>query len=257
MPDTVIKYIADPANPFPRILAEKWRPFGFSLHTATDSPDDGSVWILFTPYYCNNRYMAIEQYCFKHLKKHYPQAKFIIIGNVAAHHTNYCDLFDLPESPEKLITEALTLSDEWTPVSSKAFNIMEKLQRFVDGHSKGSTPDQSVREALSRVRKGLGVNRDALNDGDAPEEVFERVFKNDSIRNFSAIESRWISYYPFFECLPFCTIFVEIDREISKIRDAFQNPPELFRLDDWLEQVKAIADHIEKLLIVIEQYVRN
>lgn len=257
-----VYFFADPANPIPLALATLWQKQGTML-IPWSWPDaqvsEGSILLLFTPFLSGNNFLSAEQVWRRFVAREAQsqQLKLIILGTAEASAPNYCDLLNLPDDPSALFANALPASAPWEPVSSGGMDMQEKLERFLDGHSR-SDKDQSAKEVFVRMRKGLLAYRDGISDQIEPTEYFrKRIFEEDTALQLQTFLARWERYFPLFEALPFFYIFVAIEKELNALETLFLSPPTDEGLSNWIDQAIIHAKAIKTELGKIEDYVRD
>lgn len=259
MSELIIPYIADPENPAPKILQELWAGYGVRLMPYSDETlsEMPVVCLLFAPYRSNNLYLSVEAIWKKYFALQSPDILFVVIGTIPGHAQNYFDILSLPENPHALYRHALPAKSKWVPVASGGVDVGEKLKRFIDGHSASIDPDQSVREAFGRVRKGLQLYSEELALGVPPEDIRDKIFKDGISKHFNAFMARWERYQPYFDALPFSEIFSEMGNLASEMDVLFKKPPADDTFMVWITNTLTLANALYQKLVTVESYVRE
>lgn len=257
-----VYFFADPENPVPHAVSKLWQKQEIKLipwNWPNEQVQEGSILLLFMPFLSGNNFLSAELVWrrFVGREAQCQQLKLIILGTAEATAPNYCDLFNLPDDPSALFAKALPASAPWEPVSSGGMDMQEKLERFLDGHSR-SDRDQSAKEVFVRMRKGLLAYKDGISDGIEPTEYFrKRIFEEDTVLQLQTFLARWERYFPLFDALPFYYIFVAIEKELKALEALFLSPPTDEALTNWIEQAIIHAKNIKASLGEIEYYVRD
>lgn len=208
--------------------------------------------LIVSPFKCNKIYVSAEAIWKKFLYLNSPDTILLIAGFKSAKHSNYIDLLQLPTDPHKFLAEARSVAEKWNPPFSGGLNIEEKLQRFYQGHG-----DESVTDVLYTIIRIFSIADVEMKQyGTSFEELREDLFiKNAVTQKWQELKNRWVNYLPFFRCLPFWTVFSEVDQMFDHI-DLFFNSEFSEEMLFWelkcLETLKKIKD---QLAIICNEYV--
>jgi len=259
MPERIVAYIAHPTNLVPLALHDLWAERGLRIKAYQHIPvaEMPLECLLFAPHWSNERYLSVEAVWKKYFSQQIPAMKLIIIGTAPGAAQNYFDLLFLPDDPHELFRNALPANAKWTPIRSGGVDVAEKLRRFIDGHSLSFDPDQSVRESFGKLHKSLVLNLDELSFGTPPAEIWEKIFTARPIKHFYNFLTRWESYRPYFETLPFADVFAKIENLSVQLKAHFENQPSVDQLTTWIEETLVSSNALYQQLLIVEAHVRD
>ena len=259
MSEQSIPYIADSKNLLPIALHNLWIKSGIRLmpYERIDPENLPMGCLLFAPYWHNGKYLSVEALWKKYFAQCVPDLKLVIIGTNSGHVQNYFDAVDLPKDPYKLFSNALPVNAKWVPVASGGLDVEHKLKRFIDGHSATFDPDQSVLESFGKMRKSMVLNLEELSEGVEPDEILEKTFTGMPANQFHQFLTRWNTYRPYFETLPFATVFKEIEEVAVQLKIQFNDRPSTNELVTWFKKSLILINTIHQQLLIVEAYVRD
>lgn len=181
--------------------------------------------VLFIPIECQGQFVSPDEIWRYFLAKHYPDLQFILAGVEHIQHHNYLDLLHLPSSFSAFFHNLKPTSyNEWTPFSTEAMDMREKLHRFYEGHG-----DESVTFSLGKISRKMETLAKRLKQVSYPQawkEIFEPLEGETTAyteEKWKELHRRWGHYAPFFQYLPFRKDMEEVGRRIVFLSPFFEN----------------------------------
>lgn len=207
---------------------------------------DATHFILFSPLWCNGRFVVADPVWKKFFRKVSRRTRFITAGYEQVEHDNYLYLNNIPSELSNFLAEALPCSDNnWVPIQIEGLDINHLLWRFYLGHG-----DDSVLTAFDQINGKIKSIKKELSDDTPYEEILEHLVKPSGLPGlWQTFRTRWGHFQPYLLCLPFYSQFKVLDDMIKKSDLFFQTACK----DVGLFAELGVADHTEQIKIILEE----
>jgi len=213
-----IQYYSTESN-LPAYVAQQWQDQ--DIQWLPWRPGDAVVtehFMLFSPIWHHEYCLSCDANWKKYFAAEKKEVRLLTIGLEDMAHPNYWYLFDLPKEASSVFEKTLNCCEDWTPVSTGGLNIDQVLYRFLNGHG-----DVSLSQEFTKV---LGFMR-VIEEDQRKNTPYAETIKGLGIQEFlpplwQSFVLRWQYHYPFFGCLPYYTLFQEMDDIIQHIDIFFQ-----------------------------------
>jgi hypothetical protein len=248
MTQTLIRYLADAQNPLPESLRTYVETHGFGWQPWQADEGPGAILFLFSPCWNGAQYLSVEGVWARFLAEEYPDTILVVVGSKGCEDANYIDVLLPPDSLRAFLEQAPTarrfLHDQ--PVNTGALDLQERLFRFLNGHG-----DESILSITGNMLGDLRSIRLNLQKK-APEQstldgVLSYLQSEKMQFQWQTVVNRWMNYQPFFQYLPFSTIFVFVSTLIETLHELFK-PQEIMDAGAWLAQTIPLLEQLDKNL---------
>lgn len=206
--------------------------------------------LLICPIIVENTFVSCEKSWKSYLEQEHPNTTFVTAGFTEAEHSNYIDLLDPPENLSRFFQKAAPAGATWTPVDTGGLEMKKILKSFLDGHG-----DVSIRQEFTSILITLKIAEDSFRQD--PGMDFGRVRTEllepaEVMARWQSLKNRWSNYFPYFECLPYYSVFQEIDQLLAGLSPFFENGGRL----ELIEKLDCSGklDRIRQLLNTCSQY---
>ncbi len=206
--------------------------------------------LLICPIKMENTFISCEQSWKNYLEQECPETIFVTAGFTEAEHSNYIDLLNPTQDLSLFFQKAAPAKADWTPVDTGGLDMKKMMKSFLDGHG-----DVSIRQEFTSILITLKIAEDSIrsNPGTDFDQIkLELLEPAQVISKWQSLKNRWSSYYPYFECLPYYSVFQEISQLLSGLSSFFEDGGRL-ELSEELNCSEKL-DRIRQLLNTCTQY---
>lgn len=168
--------------------------------------------LLLDPFYVEGNCLNYHAVYHRYFQLNNPDVKMVVLGLWLVEHSNYIDIFHLPDTLDHKFSQARTARERWT-LNFEGKDVRDILRVFFSGHG-----ERSLMNSLISLTPALNSSHYALVHEDEDwKHLFKKLIEPYSISGIEQFNQRWQKYQNIMKHMPFYPELLVVKETIEDI----------------------------------------